>query len=171
MSASQPQPSPSPGDIYLDIETDWSRRLTLIGLWSSARGFVQLVGSEITTERLLSELPPPGEGRLYTFNGHCFDLPEIAKQLGLRLRDRHDSRDLRFLCRKYQLTGGQKLIEETIGFSRILHGYDGSDAVRLWMRHLRGDPDALPLLMHYNREDLVGMAAIRDHLQRLGEVC
>jgi hypothetical protein len=148
--------------IYLDVETDWGRRLTLVGFRSGPTGLVQLVGAEITTERLHGELPR--DGILYTYNGHCFDLPVIRDQLGLDLRARFVSRDLRWICQGCGITGGQKAIEERIGVRRQLAGLGGLDANALWGRYQRGDREALETLLGYNREDLDGLVAIRDHL-------
>lgn len=79
--------------IDLDVETDWSRRLTLVGFRVDGVQLVQLVGEQITLAGLREVLPR--RGILYTYNGHCFDLPVIRTQLGLDLRARYDSRDLR----------------------------------------------------------------------------
>src|SRR5437667_12537192 len=57
-----------PCEIYLDIETDWQRRLTVVGFQSSTTGVVQLVGSDITADRLEQALP--AGGMLFTYNGH-----------------------------------------------------------------------------------------------------
>jgi uncharacterized protein YprB with RNaseH-like and TPR domain len=97
-----------PGDIYLDIETDERMHITVVGFRAAETGLVQLVGDEVTPERLHAELP--AAGRLFTYNGHCFDLPVIRKRLGMDLRVRFDSWDLRFICQRQGLTGGQKHI-------------------------------------------------------------
>src|SRR5438876_1107761 len=70
-------------DIYLDVETDWGRRLTVVGFFATSTGLVQLVGPEITPEGVRRALPTAGT--LYTYNGHCFDLTCLRKQLGLNL--------------------------------------------------------------------------------------
>ena len=64
-----------------DIETEWSRRLTVIGIQSSKTGLVQIVGHEITKAKLQKELPQ--NARLISYNGHCFDMPCIKEQLGI----------------------------------------------------------------------------------------
>ena len=93
--------------IYLDIETSWSGSITVIGMYSRERGLVQLVGEDITHDAL-ADLLPPGSA-LVTFNGHCFDLPVIRRELGLHARERCSSRDLRFMARRVGLTGGLNL--------------------------------------------------------------
>lgn len=157
---------PLPSTIYLDIETEWDRTLTVLGFHSRETGTVQLVGSEITARRLRSVLPKTG--RLVTFNGHCFDLPVIHKQLGIHLRSTHDSVDLRYVCARCQMAGGQKLVEQRLGIVRDTAGVDGREAIRLWNRYLRGEREALDLLLAYNEEDILGMKEIETILKRRG---
>jgi len=153
-------------EVYLDIETNWERELTVVGFRSSATGLVQLVGSEITSRRLRKELPRGG--RLFTYNGHCFDLSCIHGQLGLDLRSQFESFDLRWICQRIGLMGGQKRIERRIGHKRKYAEMDGLDAIRLWNEHERGDQEALALLLRYNAEDLTGLARIKRHLSARG---
>jgi uncharacterized protein len=158
-----------PAEIFLDVETDGfrSRALTVVGFMSSSTGLVQLVGAEVG--RLARRLP--SRGYLYTFNGHCFDLACISAQLGLDLRARFESRDLRWICRRRGLTGGQKEIEARIGFDRPaeIDGLGGLDTVRLWHRwSARKDTGALDLLLRYNAGDLAGLAAIKRHVAERG---
>jgi uncharacterized protein YprB with RNaseH-like and TPR domain len=153
-------------EIYLDIETDEHQRLTVVGFRSVATGLVQLVGDEVSPASVHAALP--AAGRLYTYNGHCFDLPVIRKRLGLDLRARFESHDLRFICQRHDLRGGQKAVEHQIGHRRVLEGMDGWEAVVLWKRHLRGDPSALPRLLRYNAEDVDGLALIKEYLDRRG---
>jgi len=156
---------PAP-DVYLDVETDWSRRLTIVGIWSPGSGLVQLVAPNITPERVSSALP--ATGTLFTFNGHSFDLPLLGRQLGLALRQRFCSVDLRYLCQRQGLRGGQKAIEMRIGVQRALPGLNGRAALLLWSRWKRGDAAALATLLAYNAEDLRGLMAIRDHVTLRG---
>jgi len=150
-------------DIYLDIETDFQSRITVVGFYSRATGFGQMVGSDITARRLARQLPK--DGTLYTFNGHCFDLPVIRKRLGLDLRARFDSVDLRYVCARAGLTGGQKAIEQRLGIKRRLPGLDGLDAIRLWEAYLaRGAADSLQILLAYNREDVLNLVRIKRYL-------
>lgn len=146
-------------EVFLDVETDWNRELTVLGFESKLTGLVQLVGSEITARRLRRELP--GTGRLYTFNGHSFDLPCIATQLGVDLRREFESIDLRWVCHRTGLRGGQKLIEARLGFHRSVKHVDGREAIRLWRRSCDGDTAARAKLLTYNAEDLRGLEFIR----------
>ncbi len=148
--------------LYLDIETDWARQITVIGLYHRDR-FRQLVGREVTAARLQRLLPR--SATIYTFNGHCFDLPVIKGQLGIDLRQRYQSVDLRYACKRQGLTGGQKLIEQQLGIARRLPGMDGRDALYLWQRYQDyGDEQALKLLLAYNREDVLNLARINQCL-------
>jgi len=152
------------GAIYLDGETNWQRELTVVGIYGSSIGLIQLVGEQIDSEALEAVLPT--QGKLYTFNGHSFDLPVVRKQLGLALRQRFDSIDLMHVCRKRGLRGGQKLVEKQLGFRRVLPDMDGRDAIVLWERYLRGDTRALSTLLQYNGEDIAGMMRIKKHLDQ-----
>lgn len=157
-----------PNDIYLDIETTQDNAISVIGFYSPASGLVQIVGEEITPDSVDSALP--AKGRLFTYNGHCFDLPCISKRLGLHLRERFESHDLRWVCQRHKLMGGQKTVEERIGFRRSpsVAGMDGIDAMWLWEQHCDGNPQALSLLLAYNKEDVEGIRAIRRHCAERG---
>lgn len=149
--------------IYLDIETAWSGAITVIGMYSRERGLVQLVGDDITHDAL-AELLPAGSA-LVTFNGHCFDLPVIRRELGLDTRARCASRDLRFMAKRVGLTGGLKAIEVQLGIPRRLAGMNGMDALYLWERYRReGDRHALATLLAYNEEDVVNLPVLESHI-------
>ena len=62
--------------LYLDIETNYSGEITVVGMYSKKMGLVQLLRPQINAEELINALPPVG--KLYTYNGHCFDLPVIS---------------------------------------------------------------------------------------------
>jgi hypothetical protein len=159
---------PASPAVYLDVETNWHRELTVVGFQSRETGPVQLVGTDITKRRLMRELPK--SARLYTFNGHAFDLVVIRQQLGVNLREIHDSCDLMWMCREHGLTGGQKAIETRLGICRSCDAANGMDAIRLWQRYQRGDSDALRGLLEYNLEDLKGLRLIHRHLRsRMGD--
>ncbi len=155
--------------IFLDIETDFFGNITVIGLFSEETGFQQLVGGDITRHRLSRKLPKPnirderGMRELVTFNGHCFDLPVIKKRLGLDLREKYASIDLRYLCKKHGLTGGQKAIEKMLGIRRDLPDMDGRDALYLWQNYVDcGDQASLSTLLAYNKEDVMNLARIAE---------
>jgi len=160
------KPMVRPEEIFLDIETNWDREITVVGFSSRMTGLVQLVGAEITRRRLLKELPR--KGHLYTYNGHSFDCVCIRHQLGIDLRESFDSRDLRWICQRLGMMGGQKAIEDHIGVKRALANMDGRDAIRLWQQYRRGKQDALETLLSYNAEDVAGLTAIKKHLEGRG---
>jgi len=119
---------------YLDIETSWQRRITIIGVYRAGRGTVQLVAPEITKRRLLEAME--GTMTLYTYNGAAFDLPVITKHLGVNLASLYPHRDLLFECRKRKLRGGLKGVERLLGIHRDTEGVDGIEAMKLWDAHL-----------------------------------
>lgn len=160
--------------LFLDIETDFRQNITVVGFYSPSIGFRQIVGKDITRPRLSRGLPKPiikdhGEEAgpnlrgLYTFNGHCFDLPVIKKRLGLDLREKYHSIDLRYLCKKHGLAGGQKAIEKMLGIGRELPDMDGRDALYLWQNYVEyGNIDSLNTLLAYNQEDVMNMVRIKE---------
>lgn len=153
--------------VYLDIETDRRGRIAVSGFYARGTGLVQLIGRDVTAAGLLRSLPR--HRLLFTFNGHSFDLPLIKKQLGLDLRLRYTTVDLRHSCARAGWRGGQKLIERHLGIDRKLPGLDGRDAVRLWSSFADGgDASALESLLVYNREDVMNMVRIRAALRREG---
>jgi uncharacterized protein len=158
-----------PLEIYLDIETSWDRQITVLGFRSSETGLIQLVGPEITPRRLRGVLP--SRGRLFTFNGHAFDLTRIRHELGVDLREMFESYDLMWVCRRTglrRLSGGQKLIEERIGFSRTVALANWSDPMNLWQAHQAGELGALDTLLRYNADDVRGLIAIKRYLAGQG---
>jgi uncharacterized protein len=58
--------------------------------------------------------------------------------------------------------GGLKRIERQWGILREddIAGLTGFDAVLLWARHRRGDPEALARLLAYNRADVVNLEVL-----------
>lgn len=155
---------------YLDIETTglspYNSELTVIGICVE-RGrrhqVVQLVGDGITDEALWNTLE--GVGRIYTYNGHRFDLPFIATRLGVNIAESVHHHDLMFDCWRSRLYGGFKAVERKLGIQRKTVGVDGFEAVRLWYRYVNdGDEEALSLLLEYNREDVVNLKTLRRKL-------
>jgi uncharacterized protein len=109
---------------------------------------------------------------IVSFNGARFDLPFLARSLGIRFGQLH--LDLLYPLRNLGFTGGLKSVERQLGISRASEGVSGLDAVRLWRayrsgrtvtvagRRLAGE-DALRMLVEYNRDDTV-------NLERLAEM-
>jgi uncharacterized protein YprB with RNaseH-like and TPR domain len=136
---------------YLDIETSWERTITVIGIYRSDEGTSQLIAPEINRSRLV-ELLEGIEG-LFTYNGAAFDLPVIERHLGVNLAKLHRHRDLMYDCWKHKLKGGLKAVERRLGIFRDTEGVDGIQAMNLWRAHRQGHPEALELLLRYNKED------------------
>lgn len=156
--------------LFLDIETTglshYYDEITVVG-WSfggKSKTFVKGGDNkELLRDAELSRA-------MVTFNGIRFDqrflkqeFPEIVLPL--------THIDLMYLCRRVQLTGGQKAIEHELelDFRNDIAEVDGFAAVLLWHRYLRGDMEALRLLIKYNRADIAAMGALFDAaLLRLG---
>jgi uncharacterized protein YprB with RNaseH-like and TPR domain len=121
----------------------------------------------------LHELKHDLEGFRYivSFNGSRFDLPFLARRLGVVFHQLH--LDVMYPLRCLGFRGGLKSIERRLGISRETEGVTGYDAVRLWRAYENdrrievagvevGGDDALQMLLNYNREDAV-------NLERLAE--
>lgn len=95
---------------------------------------------------------------IVTFYGGGFDLPMLRKAFPNVVLDQIHF-DLCPAFRQLGVSGGLKKIEVAMGLQRPeeAEGLTGWDAVLLWRKHLRGDPDALRILTAYNREDVVNL--------------
>ncbi len=150
--------------VCLDIETNglmpWAGGyITLVGLYDGYDYRCLVHGSSLSAESLAEALQ--GYKCLITFYGAAFDLPFIFRSLG-RIPFEMPHFDLCFAARKLGLQGGLKKLEEYFGIEResAVKGMNGYDAVRLWELQRLGDPDALDLLIRYNREDTVNLLQI-----------
>ena len=160
-------------DAYLDIETTGLSAgpdsITVVGIFivdEYETRIIQLVGSEVTTDNLLTALD--GVDTIFTYNGSRFDLPFIQIALGMNLEERFGHRDLMYDCWSCNLKGGLKRVEVTLNISRELQGINGYDAVLLWQRYVNyQDKQALETLLHYNREDVVNLKALREKLEEI----
>jgi uncharacterized protein YprB with RNaseH-like and TPR domain len=142
---------------YLDIETgplgNGRQGITVVGLFDGRefRSFVR--GDNLhTLEYYLRRYD-----LLVTFNGKTFDLPLIERELGIPI---HQAQiDMRVFLHRLGYHGGLKRIERQWGILREddIAGLTGFDAVLLWARHRRGDPEALGRLLAYNRADVVNL--------------
>lgn len=161
---------------FLDIETSWNKTITVIGIYRSGesppagrQGTLQLVAPEITRERLVEALS--GVEVIFTYNGARFDLPVIEQALGIDLESRHAHRDLMIDCWKHQLKGGLKAVELRLGIHRDTEGVDGLQAMSLWAAHQKGHPEALELLLRYNREDCENLEILARRLNVIPGSC
>ena len=144
---------------YLDIETDGTDTVTVIGILD-ARGPRALVAG-----RDLDAFPDHAAGwkLLVTFNGLSFDVPILRRRFrGWRPPLAHV--DLRHLWHRLGHRGGLKLLEQESGIVRPdrLAGLDGRDAILLWQRHLDGDAAATRLLVEYNLRDTVNLRPLME---------
>lgn len=152
-------------DAYLDIETSFEFKITVIGVFRKDAGFRQLMGHKINRTNLTKLLD--GVKCLITYNGTRFDLPVIERKLRMDLRESYQSYDLMHTCWRQNLYGGLKKVEKTLGIPRRLPGVDGQEAMRLWNWYERqGDRHALRRLLEYNREDVMNLVVLRKKLEQ-----
>ncbi len=138
---------------YLDIETSWSRDITVIGIFRPGVGTRQWINPNLHLPEIQEFLA--GVEVLLTYNGGAFDLPVIHQQLGVNLKEHHSHRDLMRDCWSKSLYGGLKKVEMRLGIHRDTEGVDGLAAMKLWDRFAQvNDREALDLLLRYNREDV-----------------
>jgi uncharacterized protein YprB with RNaseH-like and TPR domain len=153
---------------YLDIETDRSGKVCVIGVFLQGHGFIQMYGTDITAENLEEILSQATT--LVTFNGDLFDLPVLEKSFNLDLKSRHLSIDLHKVKKKLGIKGGLKELEKMYGIPRNTWGINGYKAILLWEKYQRtGRSEALALLLEYNREDVINLIALEkvflDHIE------
>ncbi len=149
---------------YLDIETSFDGRITVVGMYRPSKNLTQLVLPSITSEAILGFLD--GAESVVTYNGSRFDLPVIEKCCDLNLMDYFKSIDLMYDCWRHDLYGGLKKVEKILGIHRDLSDVDGWDAVRFWSRYeTYGDEEALEVLLKYNKEDVLNLCIIEECLK------
>ncbi len=151
---------------YLDIETSFEGAITVVGLYATDRGLIQLVDPQISDVTVWQALE--GVETICTYNGSRFDLPVIRRRLGLDLRAAFQSNDLMYACWRHGLFGGLKRVEEQLGIPRRSKGIDGMEAMRLWSRYEDdADEDALRALLTYNGEDVLNLPVLDGRLMEL----
>lgn len=154
---------------YLDVETSFNQRLTVVGIYRPDAGILQLYGNGINGFDILSFLK--GVDFIVTYNGERFDLKILAKELGLDLMNYFGSIDLMYECWRHKLYGGLKAVERQLGIYRETSDICGYDAMSLWERYVRlGDLEALRLLLDYNREDVLNLITLEKRLKQLSEI-
>jgi len=142
--------------VYLDIESDRSGNVCVIGMFLPGTGFVQFYGSQVTPQNVVDVLMKATT--IVTFNGDSFDLPLLNKFCNLDIGVTHHSIDLHKVKKSLGIKGGLKELEKMYGIPRKTEGIDGYKAILLWERYLKkGRLDALRLLLEYNKEDVLNL--------------
>ena len=148
---------------YVDIETTglskYSHDITVIGIYDGEESKIYVNGQNLEEAyEYLKDFDI-----IVTFNGKTFDLPFIEEKSGNKYDIVH--LDLRYMLKEIGLSGGLKSIEEEVGIVRPdeVQGVDGFEAVRLWKRYLKGDEEALEILLKYNEEDIVNLKFLLEH--------
>jgi uncharacterized protein len=147
--------------VFLDIETTglspYFDDVTVVGLFDGKDYKVFVKGENL--EQFLGELSR--FSMVVTFNGSLFDLKFIQNHFPkVVLPPVHI--DLRFTTKRLGLSGGLKVVEQTLGLRRPkdIQRLSGYDATILWARYLRGDESALELLIKYNMQDVISLKPI-----------
>jgi hypothetical protein len=154
---------------YLDIETSFEGKITVVGIFRESRGFLQLVGDEVEPSAILHFLDEAHT--IVTYNGSRFDFPVLEDTLNLGLADKFFLYDLLYDCWNFHLYGGLKAVERALGIERQTKTVDGFDAMTLWHKYCsQGDEKALETLLEYNREDVMNLPLVEKKLLDLYEV-
>ena len=158
-----------PERAYLDIETSYDGEITIVGIFRPPDTLIQLKFPQINRAALFDALD--GTDEIVTFWGHRFDLPVIARVLGVNLRDHFESRDLADHCHRHGLYGGLKIVEQVLGIARQVSGVSGADAMRLWAEWEAGCDASLAMLLKYNEDDVVNLYSLEKELVKLDLEC
>ena len=149
---------PASRTAYVDIETTGLSPgydyITCIGLYDGERARAYVRGRNL--EQFADDIEE--YDLIVTYNGKCFDIPFIRRELGLKLDVPHV--DLRYVCASVGLRGGLKGAERLadIRRSKELEAVDGFVAVMLWSEYERtSDSRALETLIAYNLEDTINL--------------
>lgn len=152
---------------FLDIETTGLRQpmeVTLVGIYLG-REYTPLVrGISLSAEAVQRALRPARI--LVTFNGSSFDLPALRFAFPtLKLDLPH--LDLRHMAPRAGIKGGLKRVERILGIRRsdeikMLCSHDAAYLWRIWER--KQSPNALRLLIDYNRADCVNLRKVADEV-------
>jgi uncharacterized protein len=147
---------------FLDIETTGflgAGVITVAGLFNGKELKTFIKGKNL--DQLVPELKK--YPLLVTYNGSCFDLPFIEREL--HLSDyRYAHIDLRYVLSRLGYRGGLKQIEKQFGLLRKgpIEKLDGWLAPLLWTEYKRGKAEALNALVRYNAEDIVNLRTLME---------
>jgi uncharacterized protein YprB with RNaseH-like and TPR domain len=146
--------------LYLDIETSFAGKITIIGILSEKGKIYQMIAT-FNREVVISILKDVRI--IYTYNGLRFDIPKLKQELGLEFSSLVVI-DLMYLCWAFNLYGGLKRIEEKLHIPRK-YKLSSYEAMVLWDKWIRyKDKDSLDLLLEYNKEDLINLKILKDLL-------
>lgn len=151
--------------LFLDVETDGTDKITVLGIadWNRYRAFVRGIDDFDEAREWLESAAV-----IVTYNGNSFDLPVLRANFpNWRLPPLH--LDLCPLLRRLGYKGGLKNVEAQLGIERSpeTQGLDGRDAIRLWWQWRDyGSERALELLLSYNREDVANLLPLLEFAYR-----
>lgn len=140
---------------FLDLEIDSYGKIILLGIADEFN--TKIFIRNVNLEKYLIEKELKNYKLMITFNGSCFDLPKLRKQLKLEINVPHI--DLKPICINLGLKGGLKEVEKQLNIRRPqnLRG----NPVDLWKAfHASGDNEWLDLLIDYNKEDVENLRGI-----------
>jgi len=149
---------------FFDIETtgldEHRNQVTTVSFHQAGETETLIASDDLTADELAATV---GDADLLvSFNGKRFDVPFLEANFDVRLDQPH--LDLLYTCKKLDLSGGLKQIEQDIGIERDRPDISGRDAVRLWREHERGQDGSLETLISYNREDAVNLKTLADRV-------
>jgi len=146
---------------FFDIETTGldkhSSVVTTVSVHRGGDTTTLVRGDDLTGENLADLLDA---SMVVSFNGKRFDQPFVEHNFDCSVDAPH--LDLLYLCKRLDLSGGLKQIEQDLGIDRGGMDVDGREAVRLWHRYEDGDEAALDRLVEYNRYDTQNLQTLLD---------
>lgn len=150
--------------LFLDIETEGLSRekngITLIGIYKDNKYLPFIKGFNLEKVQYHLAITPIW----ITFGGENFDIPFIKRAFQGRVHPAVHI-DLYHFTGLIGLRGGLKKIEKALGLSRKTEGMTGYDAVKLWRKwEEERDRVALRTLILYNREDVINLKVILNHV-------
>lgn len=149
--------------VYYDVETNGTSRDSHITCITTLRG--ESIRTFVRGQNLVDFLEEWSAAKLLVgFNSKRFDTPIVCREFGLA--DTPTQIDLMDEAAYYGLRGGLKAIERIVGFVRKdVPCICGADAVEQWHRWSeKGDKKAFSALIAYNREDVLSLQHLANHL-------
>jgi uncharacterized protein len=158
--------------ICIDVEaTYWDGPISVIGIYRPKEGEIEyhsfIRGVNLTPGNLKKMLT--GCKLLITFNGTNYDVPEIEKQFPGVLPKNVPAIDLYLLARRLELDTNLKVLERTLGISR-LESVENKRKIstKMWNRYeKKKDQKALNMLIEYNRQDTINLYPLAEKIMEL----